>query len=145
MLFSPLKIWNNTSVRHLEGKWTNHGPTTEFYARENIWTSMYQYGKWKVWVAQSCLTPCDPRDCSSPGSLVHGIFQARILEWVAIFFSRVFSQPRDRTQVSCIAGRFLTVWATREAPVREDHYNFMSLKLNIYVIWTVPSCRKLFP
>ena len=45
---------------------------------------------------------------------VHGIVQARILEWVAIPFSRGSSQPRDRTQVSCIAGRFFTSWATRE-------------------------------
>ena len=46
---------------------------------------------------------------------VHVILQARILEWVAFPFSRVSSQPRDRTQVSCIAGRFFTSWATREA------------------------------
>ena len=49
-------------------------------------------------------------------SSVHGILQARILEWVAIFFSRGSSQPRDWTWISSIAGRFLTIWATREAP-----------------------------
>ena len=54
-------------------------------------------------------------DCSPSGSSVHGISQARILEWVAISFSRGSSQPRDRTQVSCTAGGFFTVWATREA------------------------------
>ena len=54
-------------------------------------------------------------DCSPPGSSVHEISQARILEWVAISFSRGSSQPRDQTWVSCIAGRFFTVWATREA------------------------------
>ena len=59
-------------------------------------------------VLQSCLTLCDPMDCSLPDSSVHGIFQARILEWVAISFSRGSSQPRDRTQVSCIAGRHFT-------------------------------------
>ena len=53
-------------------------------------------------------------DCSPPGSSVHGILQARILEWVAISFSRESSQPRNQTQVSCIAGRFFTNWATRE-------------------------------
>ena len=52
-----------------------------------------------------CLTLCDPMDCSPPGSSIHGIFQARILEWVAISFSRGSSQPRDRTQVLRIAGR----------------------------------------
>ena len=63
----------------------------------------------KVQVAQSCLTLCDPMDYT-----VRGILQARILEWVAFPFSRGSSLPRDRTQVSHIAGGFLTVWATRE-------------------------------
>ena len=54
-------------------------------------------------------------DCSLPGSSVHGIFQARVLEWVALAFSRGSSQPRDRTQVSRIAGRCFTIWATRKA------------------------------
>ena len=49
-----------------------------------------------------------------PGSSVHGVLQARILEWVAILFSRGSSWPRDQTQVSCITGRFFTIWATRE-------------------------------
>ena len=66
-------------------------------------------------VPQSCLTLCDPMDCSPPGSSVHGILQARILEWVAISFSRGSSQARDRTQVSRIAGRRFNLWATREA------------------------------
>ena len=51
-------------------------------------------------VAQSCLTLWDPRDCSPPGSSVHGIFQARILEWVAFFYSRGSSWPRDKTHIS---------------------------------------------
>ena len=67
-------------------------------------------------VAQSCPTLCDPMDCSLPGSSIHGIFQARVLEWAAISFSRRSSQPRDQTQISCIAGRRFTIWATREAP-----------------------------
>ena len=71
--------------------------------------------KVKVLVAQSCLTLCDPLDCSLPGSFVHGILQARILEWVAISFFRGSSQPRDWTRVSRIAGRFFTIWSTREA------------------------------
>ena len=60
---------------------------------------------------QSCLTLCDPIDCSSPGSSAHGILQARILEQVAISFSRGSSQLKDRTHLSyvfCIAGRFFT-------------------------------------
>ena len=59
-------------------------------------------------VTQSCPTLCDPMDCSLRGSSVHGIFQARILEWVAISFSRGSSQPRKWTQVSHIAGRRFT-------------------------------------
>ena len=69
-------------------------------------------------VTQLCLTLCDPMDCSLPGSSVHGIFQARILEWIAISFSRGSSQPRDQTQVSHIVGRFFTIWATREGQGR---------------------------
>ena len=56
----------------------------------------------------------DPVDCNLPGSSVHGIFQARILEWVAISFFRWSSQPRDQTRVSCIGGRRFNLWATRE-------------------------------
>ena len=65
-------------------------------------------------VAQLCLTLCDPMDCSLPGSSVHGVFQARVLECVAIAFSRRSSRPRDWTRVSRIIGRCFTVWATRE-------------------------------
>ena len=56
-------------------------------------------------VTQSCLALYEPIDCSPPGSSVHGILQAWILEWVAISFSRGSSQHRDRLQVACIAGR----------------------------------------
>ena len=69
-------------------------------------------------VAQLCLTLCNRKDYSLPGSSVHGILQARILEWVAFTFSRGSSQPRDRTQVSHTGGRFFTTWATREAQER---------------------------
>ena len=68
-----------------------------------------------VLVAQSCLTLCDLMDYNPPGSTVHGILHARTQEWVAIAFSRGSSQLRVWTQVSCIVGRFFTVWATREA------------------------------
>ena len=73
--------------------------------------------KLKVLVPLSCLTLWDPMDYSRPGSSGHGILQARILECVAISFSRGTSQPRDRTWVACIVGRRFTVWATRE-PLR---------------------------
>ena len=72
------------------------------------------YPKWKVLVTQLCPILYDPIDCSPPGSSVHGISQARILEWVAMPFSKGSSPPVDRTQVSCIAGGFFTVWAARK-------------------------------
>ena len=65
--------------------------------------------------AQWCPILCNPLDRCPPGSSVHGILQARILEWIAMPSSRGFSQPRDRTQVYCIAGGFFTIRATREA------------------------------
>ena len=68
-------------------------------------------------------TLCDPMGCSLPGSSIHGILQARILEWVAIPFSRASSQPRDGTQVSYIAGGFFIIWVTRGAlhPFSKSH------------------------
>ena len=69
--------------------------------------------KWSE-VAQSCLTLCEPLDSSQRGSSVHGIFQARILEWGAISFSRGSSRPRDGTWVSRIVGRHFIIWTTRK-------------------------------
>ena len=73
-------------------------------------------GKVKVLVAQLCPTLCDPVVYSPPGSSVPRIFQATILEWVAIPFSRGSSCPGDETQVSCTAGGFFTIRATGGAP-----------------------------
>ena len=77
-------------------------------------------------IAQSCPTLCDPMDCSLPCSSIHGIFQARVLDWVAISFSKGSSWPRDQTQVSCIIGRCFTVWATYLASL----YNAISKQPN---------------
>ena len=66
-------------------------------------------------VAHSCLTLCDLTDYSPPGSSVREILQARIQEWVVMPSSRGSAQPRDRTQVSGIAGGFFTIWASRKA------------------------------
>ena len=84
-------------------------------------------------VAQ-CPTLCDPMEHSPPGSFVHEILQARILEWVAMPSSRGSSQPRDWTQDSCIAGRFFTIWATREAPC-------ILFNAQLFILY---SSRKLF-
>ena len=80
------------------------------------------YKEVEVFVTQSCPTLWDPMGCSSPGSPVHGVFQARILEWVAISFSRGSSWPRDWTQVSLIASGFFLVWATRETLFCKQSY-----------------------
>ena len=91
---------------------------SHLYLRVYIWTehvrdfgkSNYTKEKKKVKATQLCLTLCDPM-----AYIVHGILQARILEWAAFPFSRGSSQPRDWTQVYHIADRFFTSWATREA------------------------------
>ena len=97
--------WNKYLVR-LQKSMQEHGPF-------NKYCLIYKFTKVKV--TQSCLTLCDSMDCSLPGSSVHGISQASIPEWVAISFSRGFSEPRDQTQVFCILGWFFTAWAIREA------------------------------
>ena len=76
-------------------------------------------------VAQSCQTLCNPMDYT-----VHGILQARILEWVAFSFSRSSSQLSDRTQVSCIAGEFFTSWVTGKAHRLKWRFNSIQLKFN---------------
>ena len=77
-------------------------------------------------VTQLCLTLCDPMDCRPPGSSVHGVLQADILEWVAIFFSTGYSQARDQTHLSCTADRLFNHWATREAlAMQKNNYIFI--------------------
>ena len=77
-----------------------------------------------------------PMDCSLPGSSVHGILQARILEWVAIPFSRGSSQPRNWSQVSFIAGRFFIVRATREAPQTHTYHTYINTHIHTYTVHT---------
>ena len=91
-------------------------------------------------------------DWSPPGSSVPGILQARILEWVAIPFSKGSSQPRDRTWVSLNAGRFFTNWATREKNNRYEHKYLMLLLANCFSrvwlfasLWTVAHCSLCCP
>ena len=106
LLFLASQFWYIWLILMLNDK-------TEIYMPLS-WTKD-KMGKVKVLVTQLCPTICDPMDCSSPGSSVHGILQEKMLEWVTIAFSKGFSQHRDKTQVSCIADRFFTIWATREA------------------------------
>ena len=90
------KTWSNWSRRHrLRGDNLRHSINVCYHI---IWTEI-----------------TDPMDCSLPGSFVHGILQARLLEWEVILFFRGPSWLRDQTQVSCSSGRFFNIWATREA------------------------------
>ena len=87
-------------------------------------------------VAQSCLTLGDPVDCSPPGSSVHGVLQARILEWVTIPFSKGSFWPRDWIWVPCIAGAFFTIWAAKEALISYTSMQSKKLKENPHAsIW----------
>ena len=108
--FSHKKEWNLAIWMDLEGIMLSEV--------SEMWVSR--------WVRSNS---CDPIDCSPPGSSVHWIFQARLVEWVAISFFRGSSQPRDWTWASCFAGRFLTNWATRKFPDREDMWH-----LNVYIL-----------
>ena len=117
--------------------------------------NLTEYGKVQKWVfnvsdsesevAQSCLTLCDPIDCNLLSSSTLGIFQAKMLEWVAISFSRGYSQPRDRMQVSCFfVGRCFTIWVTREVSLGsvlllKSHLQILFQNLKIFnfsrLIW----------
>ena len=93
-------------------------------------------------VAQSCPTLCNPMNCSPPGSSVREVLQARILEWVTMPSSRGSSHPRDWTQVSHIAGRFFTIWTTREA----QEYRSLTMHKNFHFsFWNILSLPSGIP
>ena len=110
-------------IQVLEAEFHSNSPNHQTFMFQGFWESPVcecsgkaQKSRWDIsWcrrkvccslVAKSCPFFCHPMGCSPPGSSVHGIFQARILEWVAIFSSRESSQSRDHTWVSCIIGEF---------------------------------------
>ena len=97
--------------------WSYEGDLGEFFTSR--WKS--EHGTVKTTTVhaqplQSSSALCDPVDCSPPGSSVHGLSQARILEWASHFLLQGISPPRDGTQAFCIAVRFFTIWATRKTP-----------------------------
>ena len=122
---SPFSVWSSMIPQDAAGIWKifNHLKTGllwnsssyPHFAVWRTWGSVAYMWVCEVKVAQSCPTLCNPID-----STVHGILQARILERVAFSCSRRSSQSRDGTQVSHIAGRFFTSWATREAHSSHD-------------------------
>ena len=108
-------------LRYRSARWRKERNGSQIYLRK-LWlkttqtwrgkqVSKYKKYNWSHSVMSDSLWP--PRTGSPPGSSIHGIFQARVLEWVAISFSRGSSQPRDRTQVSRNIGRCFAIWATR--------------------------------
>ena len=107
MIAEWFKVWGQTA-------WIQTPALTLTYPQKTIVRTKWINISKESEVAQLCPTLCNPLDCSLPGSSVHGILQARILEWVAISFSRGSSRPRDRTRVSHIVGRRFNLWATRE-------------------------------
>ena len=92
-------------------------------------------------VTQLCLTLCNPMDCSLPHFSVHGIFQARVLEWVDISFPRGSSQPRDRTWVSCIVGRHFTIRAKKSAHKNKNKQTNKSLGLPLWLTGKESTCQ----
>ena len=117
------------------------GSSAMRFSRQEPWRGCHAPLQGIFLTTQSCPTLCDPMSYT-----VHGILQARILEWVTFPFSRGSSQPRDQTQVSLIAGRFFTRWATREA---QEYWSgelvsllqiFPTQELN----WGLLRCRQIF-
>ena len=100
---------------------------------------------WKCMLSHSVISnSCDHMDWSPPGFSLHGILQAKILEWVAILFSRGSSWPRNQTWVSHIVRRFFTIWATREAPIEiKCTINVMPLNCPQTILLLLQSVEKL--
>ena len=108
--YSTFKKEENLAICHSMDKYRRHKAMWNKTGTKRQ-TLHYSIHESESEVAQSCPTLCDPMDCSLSGASVHGIFQARVLEWIAISFSRGSSQPRNRTLVSRIAVRRFTIRA----------------------------------
>ena len=104
-LLQGIFLTQRSNVGLLHCRWILYHPS---HQGSPIFLPYFLLVKWSHSVMSNSLWP---HDCSLPDSSVHGIFQARVLEWVAISFSRGSSWPRDWTQVSCILGRHFTIWA----------------------------------
>ena len=111
----PLNSWKMTLSRLL-GRTSHCGVCVVTSSQCHLFLYAFVCVCVCVWQSLSRVQLCDPVGCSPPGSSLQGILQAGILEWAAISFSRESARPRDQTHVSCIAGGFFTVWATREVP-----------------------------
>ena len=133
MIQQMLAIWSQVPLPFLKPAWTS-GSFQFTYCWSLAWRILsitLLACESESEVSQSCLTLCNPIDCSPPDSSVHGILQARILQWVAISFSRGSSRPRDRTRVSHIAGTSMwdecncaVVWAFFGIAFLSENWSF---------------------
>ena len=117
-IFPSIRVFSSESALHV--RWPNYwsfsfwvSPSSEYSGLISFRMDWFDVLAIQSEVTQLSPTLCSPVDCSPPHSSVHGIFQARILEWAAISFSRGSSWPRDQTLVSHTVGRLFTVWAAR--------------------------------
>ena len=120
--------------------WMNGCPRILWNLSLVLWVDWWTVWCWKKSVVpQSCPTLWDPMDCSLPGFSVLKIFQARILEWVAISSSRGSSRPKDRTWASCIAIRLFMVWATKYNTTAKQSHTWVfikkMMKKNYHNVW----------
>ena len=107
-----------------------------FVVRQKLTQHCKAVTKRKVKVSQSCLTLCHPTDCSPPGSSVHGILQARVLEWVTIIFSRASSWPRDGTQVSGLHCRQILYHLSHQGSPKQLCSNWKN-----WICWSPDPCN----
>ena len=123
-----LWVWSLGQEDHLQKGMATYSSILDWNIHVYLTGKFMDRGAWRAAVHGATKSPtwlrtitiivsCNHMDCSLPGSSVHGILQARILEWIAIPFLRGSSQLRNCTSVFCIAGRFFTVWDTREAQI----------------------------
>ena len=131
---ASLTRWTWVLVNSGSWWWTGRPDVLQFMGSQRVghdWATDLIWSDLMVWCGLVAQFPtrCNPKDCSLPGSSVHGILQARIMQWVAISFSRGSSQCRDGTWFSYTAGRFFTDWATREA--QQTHINTLKTKQDV--------------
>ena len=126
-IFPSIGVFSNESTLCI--RWPKYQSFTFNITPSNEYSELisFRFEKWK-WNHSIMSDSCDPMDRSLPNPSIHGIFQARILEWVAISFSRRPLWPRDWTWVSHIVGRCFTIWATREVPFRINWFDILAVQ-----------------
>ena len=129
---------DQTQVSHTAVRLPSEPPVTP----ESNYLSMARILSSQVLVAQLCQTLCNTMDCSLPGYSVHGILQARVLEWVAIPFSRESSQLRGQTWISHIVSRFFTL-SHQGSPLSSQSYPILWLRIEIQRLPLVVQWLKL--